>query len=417
MGGARGTTEAVARIGVGHSSGGHSREAGRQCMERALGGRPESSVSWVLAFCGGKHDPVEFLQGIRSVSGAPVVGGSAAGTITGAARGYGGLEAAVAAFPAGLGAPTLLTETGLLAGEVEAGRRLGQRLARATAGGEVVLLFYDSVASGAPHRLHPASALVQGIHDGLAGREIMLLGAGMLTDLNLSDGYIFDGAAARKHAATAVVLPRTIGADASILHGCIPVSSFLTVTRIEGAELLELDGRPALDVLEEKLGRDRWRDRQLELSLSVTLGQKQGDPFARYDENAYVNRLILTVDRQRRSVTLFEPDFRPGSQVQIMSRDNALMLTSVRDGTAALLKRVAGRAPLLWLYFDCAGRASARSGAEIEEAELLVAGLPATTPLLGFYSGVEIAPVAGGPSRSLDWTGVLTALYQRPAAP
>ncbi|HEX6840597.1 MAG TPA: FIST C-terminal domain-containing protein, partial [Stellaceae bacterium] len=173
----------------------------------------------------------------------------------------------------------------------------------------------------------------------------------------------------------------------------------------------------ALDVLEERLGRDRWSERPLELSLAVTLGQKQGDPFARYDENAYVNRLILTVDRERRSVMLFEPDFHAGSQVQIMSRDNSLMLASVRDGTASLVARTADRDTLLWLYFDCAGRASARSGAEIEEAGVLVAGLPGASPLLGFYSGVEVAPVAGGPSRSLDWTGVLTSLYRRPAAP
>jgi hypothetical protein len=31
-------------------------------------------------------------------------------------------------------------------------------------------------------------------------------------------------------------------------------------------------------------------------------------------------------------------------------------------------------------------------------------------PLLGFYSGVEIAPVDGVRSRPLDWTAVLTVL-------
>ena len=405
--------EGISRIGVGHSVSADSRDAGRQCIERALGRRSGHSASWLLAFCGGKHDPSAFLRGLRTLSPAPVIGGSAAGTITTSARGYGGLETAVAAFPRELGAPTVITEGALLSGEGVAGRRLGDRLAQVTQGGETVLLFYDSVASTSPHTLHPASGLIEGIYEGLAGREIVLLGAGMLTDLNLTDGYIFDGEQARKHAALAVVLPEAIAADTTILHGCIPVSSFLTVTNIEGAELLELDGRPALDVLEERLGRERWNDLHLELSLSVTLGQKQGDLFTRYDENAYVNRLILRVDRARRSVTLFEPDFRPGSLVQIMSRDNALMLASVRDGTAALMKRLESRRKLLWLYFDCAGRASARSGAEIEEADLLTAGLPGTTPLIGFYSGVEIAPLAGGRSRPLDWTGVLASLYLR----
>jgi len=62
---------------------------------------------------------------------------------------------------------------------------------------------------------------------------------------------------------------------------------------------------------------------------------------------------------------------------------------------------------------DCAGRASARSGAATEEAALVMQSLDATFPLLGFYSGVEIAPF-GGYSRALDWTGVLTLLRQAP---
>jgi hypothetical protein len=410
-----GAEESLA-IGIGHSVGEDSRAAGRHCIERALGGRPGSAAAWILAFCGGKHDPAEFLHGIRTVSGAPVIGGSAAGIITRGVCGYGGLEAAIAVFPASLGAPRLIAEHELLAGELAAGKRMGESLAEATEGGEVVLLFYDSVASASPHRLHPASLLVQGIHEGLAGREIMLLGAGTLSDFALTDGYVFDGQAPRKHAAVAVVLPRIVAADAGILHGCIPVSSFLTVTGIDGAELLELEGRPALDVLGERLSRDWAKEPHIDLSLSVTLGQKQGDIFAPYDENDYVNRLILAVNRERRSVTLFEPDFRAGSLVQVMSRDNGLMLTSVRNGTRALVDRTAERERLLWLYFDCAGRASGFSGAEEEEAEVLVAGLSAATPLIGFYSGVEIAPVGGGRSRSLDWTGVLISLYRRGAA-
>ena len=70
------------------------------------------------------------------------------------------------------------------------------------------------------------------------------------------------------------------------------------------------------------------------------------------------------------------------------------------------------------LYIDCAGRTSAFSGADVEEAAILQyrqsaradleqAELGPETPLLGFYSGVEIAPLLGR-SRPLDWTGVLT---------
>ena len=95
--------------------------------------------------------------------------------------------------------------------------------------------------------------------------------------------------------------------------------------------------------------------------------------------------------------------------VQIMARDNALMLDSVRQGTASLQGRCTGLQTFLGLYIDCAGRASARSGATMEEAGLVMQSFEPSFPLLGFYSGVEIAPFADY-SRPLDWTGVLTIL-------
>jgi small ligand-binding sensory domain FIST len=147
-----------------------------------------------------------------------------------------------------------------------------------------------------------------------------------------------------------------------------------------------------------------------QLSLVATLGQKQGDPFAPYDENKYVNRLILQANPAHGSITLFEPDFAVGTRVQIMSRDNALMLESVERGVADLKARVAGKTARLGLYIDCAGRASVMSGAATEEAELVMRELAPDFPTMGFYSGVEIAPFAGDYSRPLDWTGVLSIL-------
>jgi hypothetical protein len=187
----------------------------------------------------------------------------------------------------------------------------------------------------------------------------------------------------------------------------------MEITRIEGATVYELDGQPALPVIEKMLGLPIGGAQGEELSLVATLGQKQGDPFAPYDENSYVNRLILSANAAEGSITLFEPDFERGAMVQIMSRDNGLMLDSVRRGVAVANAAAAQHDALLGLYIDCAGRASARSGAPVEEADLVVRGLDARIPLLGFYSGVEVAPFADQRSRPLDWTGVLTVLRRR----
>ncbi|MCK8784490.1 FIST C-terminal domain-containing protein [Roseomonas sp. NAR14] len=366
----------------------------------------------LLVFCGGKLDPALVLTAFRDRFGdVPVVGGAAAGAITRSGYGYSGLEIGLLAFGADDPVPEVLIAE-LLPGEEEAGRRLGQGIRDVAAEDAAVLLLFDSVAVQSPLRLHPASEIVRGVHQGLAGHRVHLLGGGLLTNMNLGDGWVFDGREVRKHLALALVFPPRVEAETVILHGCRPVSTFMRITRIEGSEVFELDGEPALDVIERMLGVSLGAPGGQDLSLIATLGQKQGDPYAPYDENDYVNRLILKANPRTGSVTLFEPDFTPGAMVQIMGRDNLLMLESVRDGMQALGAAIRRRSPLFGLYIDCAGRASARSGSPTEEAELVLRGLPPDLPFLGFYSGVEVAPF-GGQARPLDWTGVLTVLCER----
>lgn len=367
----------------------------------------------LMVFCGGKHDPSAVLGALRAAYGpVPVVGGSAAGAIGCGQFGYSGLELCVVAFPDPDVAPRVHVTRDLLADERRAGWALAREVVAGAADGAVVLLFFDNVARGAPLRLHHASAIVEGFHAGQGGKPLTVLGGGMITDMNFSGAWVFDGDGVRKHTAVALVFPPLVRADTVVLHGCRPVSAFMEITGIDGAVVRELDGEPALPVIERMLGLRLVGEGAADLSLVATLGQKQGDPFAPYDENAYVNRLILGADRASGSITLFEPDFRRGAKVQIMARDNRLMLESARQGTAAVQGRAAGARPFLALYIDCAGRASARSGAPVEEAELVLQGFDSALPLAGFYSGVEIAPF-GGYSRPLDWTGVLTVLGRR----
>lgn len=397
-------------ISVGYAKHSDPATAVRTCVAALGADRPRM----LLAFCGGKHDP-QALRGElrRAFDEVPVFGGSAAGAVGRSGFGYSGFELGLIAFLDPAVTPQAVVTRQLLADEHAAGSDLGARVAAVAQDGDVVMLFFDSVAATGPLRLHPASSIVDGFHAGFGPRPVCLLGGGLLTDMNLAGGWVFDGDEVVKHAAIALVFPSAVQAETVIMHGCRPVSTFMEITRIDGAEVYELDGRPALTVIERMLGLPLGGSRGHELTLTATLGEKQGDPFAPYDENAYVNRLILRANPETGSVTLFEQDFARGTRVQIMSRDNSLMLESVRRGVEEMNRAIEGTEALLGLYIDCAGRGSARSGAPVEEAELVQRGLHAAVPLLGFYSGVEIAPFAGGLSRPLDWTGVLTVLRRR----
>ncbi len=375
----------------------------------------EPSPTMLLVFCGGKHDPDSVFMALRDAFGPVcVVGGSAVGAIAFDGNGYSGLEIGVMAFFDPATTPSVHTTLDLLRNERAAGRDLGRLVAEAAEPDAPVFLMFDSVASGSPPLLHFGSSIIDGFYEGLGAHPVRLTGGGLLTDFNLSDGWVFVGDGVCRHAALALVFPPTLAVDTVILHGCRPVSSFMEITRIDGAVVYELDHEPALSVIERMLGLKIGPSTNHNISLIATLGEKQGDPFGPYDENDYVNRLILTSHQTNGSVTLFEPDFKQGARVQIMSRDNALMLQSVRDGVLAANRGIAEGTTLFSLYVDCAGRASAMSGAPTEEAEIVAQTLDRSAPFLGFYSGVEIAPF-GDTSRPLDWTGLLLSMRRRHA--
>ncbi|MGG5821746.1 FIST signal transduction protein [Falsiroseomonas sp. HW251] len=397
------------RVGFGRST--EPAKAVQRAVE-SLG--PVGHAELVMAFTGGKLDPQAVRLALSDAFGTvPVVGGSAAGAISRLGTGYSGFELGLLVFDDPMTTPEVVFSHQLDRDERAAGAELGALVRGKVHAPSVVMLLFDSVASTAPPKLHYASSIVAGFNEAVGNAPVHLLGGGLLTDMNLTGAWVFDGEGVSKHAAVALVFPSTVEAETVILHGCRPVSAFMEITRIEGATVFELDGEPALRVIERMLGLQIGGGRGSELSLLATLGQKQGDPYAPYDENAYVNRLILSANAEVGSITLFEPDFARGTQVQIMSRDNGLMLDSVRRGVAAMNRSNDGRDNLLALYIDCAGRASARSGSSVEEAELVVQGLDPSTPLLGFYSGVEVAPFGDEPSKPLDWTGVLSVLRRR----
>jgi len=90
------------------------------------------------------------------------------------------------------------------------------------------------------------------------------------------------------------------------------------------------------------------------------------------------------------------------------------MITSARRNSSELMEQIKtdGKKPILGIYIDCAGRTAEYSNATTEEAAEVQKVLNQyETPLLGFYSGVEIAPFLQK-SRGLDWTGVLMVLAE-----
>jgi hypothetical protein len=392
------------QVGIGWSENPDSFAAGREAACAALHHGGFDSCCLALIFSTSKHDPVAFRDGLRTTLGAEtrLIGGYAIGVLTNKNLGYDGYQSGVVLFSTDSIQFDLLHAPGLPDNELAVGEALGQQLAaRSYAGEPNVLLMYDSMNhKHGQIKMNMATPLLQGLQKYF--EPARLAGAGLCGDTPRDPVRLWFDDEIEHGTVQALVLSGDVQMDTVVMHGCKPAGAYHTITASDGATVLEIDGRPALEVVAELLGPDSGYT-FADYRFFVTLGVNKGDKFGAYNEDLYANRLCCNVDEERGGLVMFEPDLTPGTEVQLMRR--SVDFGYIAQRTRDVLQRIEGRRPFFALYIDCAGRASAYCGSDGEEAAEVQRAL-GDIPLLGLYCGVEIAKV-GSDLQPLDWSGVL----------
>lgn len=405
------------RIGLGHSNHPDAFASGRQVAATALRAGKVEKPDLVLAFGNGALDAGEYFRGLQSVVGpkTPVLGGSAVGVFTNDFLSYRGFPAAAAVLQwEGLCRQTACA-TGLDRSEYAAGRSLGSQLSK-DAAAKLLLLFYDSIRTAptptAPPILNASPPLMAGIEATL-GQPLPIIGAGLVGGYDLQPTHQFCGSAVVQQAVAGALLGGNVEPHFRIMHGCVQKDGiYHTITRMDGPCIYEVDGRPILELIDESYGDTGWRAQHPVKRLAI--GVNHGEKYGEYREDEFVNRLITGVLPGEDGIMLFEPDLREGTEFLFMLRDGSAMIESAKHNCRSLKERVTreGKTARLGLYIDCAGRTAEYSETLTEEADEVRAVFNEWgVPLLGFYSGVEVAPLLGR-SRGLDWTGVLLVLAE-----
>lgn len=398
------------KAAVGFSESTDSRDAAAEAARQAVEQLDGDACRLVFLFGTAKHDPALIREGVRSVVGAepPLFGGSAVGVITNERMGYDGYQVGVGVLSCEPDALGLFIEKGLPDNEYNVGRTLGSQIRGSRADGiSSMLLLYDIVKQhvSTGMSLNMATPLLQGMSESL-GTWPRTAGGGIIGDMQWSPTFQWFGDRVEQQSAIALTFSGDVQMDTIILHGCRPSSPYYTITRAERNVVLELDGRPTVEVIAELLGPDSgtsWED----YPLFITLGINNGDPFGEFNEDDYAVRLCMDVDRERAGLVMFGDDLTVGRKVQLMRR--SINFDYIDRRTERLFDEIGDRRPVMALYIDCAGRTSAYSGSEREEAEEVRRVIGSRVPLLGWYVGCEIAR-AGPVMQSHNWTGVLSLL-------
>ncbi|MEW6673386.1 MAG: FIST N-terminal domain-containing protein [Thermodesulfobacteriota bacterium] len=405
------------KVGIGYSNEKDGVTAGRKTAEAAMISGGIERPAFVLAFCSGLHDPGEFFKGLQSAlgTGVPIVGGSSVGIITNDHLSYDGFSAGAAVIESENFIGNVAAVGDLDQNEKAAGQKLAEKLSGRT-DGKLLLIFYDSIkvppTANNPPVMNASPGLIEGIENTLED-TVPIIGAGVIGDFEFNPTQQFCGSYVDSQSVVGALLSGDFRSHYRIMHGCIPKDGiYHTVTKVEGPVLYELDGKPIVEIIDAQYGTSAWRT-QFPVKR-LTIGVNHGDKFEEFNEKHFVNRLISGALPDGKGVLLFEPDLTEGDEILFMLRNNEMILESARKITSELLDEIVsnGEKPVWGLYIDCAGRAAKISDTLIEEASVVQNICNQyDLPLLGFYSGVEIAPLLGK-SRGLDWTGVLLILAE-----
>lgn len=371
---------------------------GRTATRLALDGLGgDQPAELLIVFAGAQHSADEFravLNGVRDVGGdATIIGGSTTGIITVTNEIENSSAVAVLALGGGVKIPPPFVVASLREDPREAGAKLG-RLARARLGatmeGAALVVLAD------PHQLD-ATAFANGIAEGAPGLAVVGAGVSSRED---GGARVFSDGEALSDAAVGFLIPARLRPSIGTSHGCQAVSKSFPITAVEHNVILEIDGRPAIEVLKDVL--DLPDNRPLE-KLSVPLLAGLGDRLCD-GRSDYVVRPFVVPDESPRSLALPEP-MRVGQTIRFTLRD----AISAREDMKAMLEEQTqewkAAPPTFGLFFNCAGRGSALYGQSGLDPELIHRRFGAL-PMVGIESTFEIAPTCGQPQVHM-LTGVL----------
>jgi small ligand-binding sensory domain FIST len=180
--------------------------------------------------------------------------------------------------------------------------------------------------------------------------------------------------------------------DTVVAQGCRPIGTPMFVTRCSENVLQELDGRPALSVLQD-LYRQLPQPDQVLLQSSLFLGIEMNKHRSEYHRGDFLIRNIIGTDAQK-GIIAIGAMLHPTMVVQFHLRDAATSAEDLDQRLARYRQEPHHTRPEGALLFSCLGRGTYLYGEAGHDSEALRCHL-GDIPIGGFFCNGEIGPVAG----------------------
>jgi small ligand-binding sensory domain FIST len=325
----------------------------------------------LLFVSGPRSDAGRAAAGAAAVLGTQAIAAAAAHGVLGGGAEEEARTAACVLVLSGVEATPFRLEH--LAGAEEAGgAELEAALQRSSRPGDLVILLADPVALDLPR-------LIGSLDEVLPPRA--LIGLAAAVGPRGPTGLLWCGREIAAGGACGLVLGLDEPARICVSHGCRPITERLYVTRTDGHWIVELEGRPALELYREAAGKLLGSDLpRAGGSLLVAL------PRGPLPED-FVVRHVTGFAPERQAFALAEP-LRSGVFLRFALRDADLAREDLRSSLGVLDAPAAAA-----LYLSCPGRGQRlfrHAGLETATAAQALGA----TPLVGAFGSSQFGPVS-----------------------
>ena len=188
--------------------------------------------------------------------------------------------------------------------------------------------------------------------------------------------------------AVGIALTGNVAIDTVVAQGCRPIGTPLFVTRRERNVIIELDGEPALSVLERVHDRLDPAERQL-VRHSLFLGVVMDESREVYKQGDFLIRNLMGIDPDTGAIAVATP-LRDNQVVQFHLRDADASAADVDE----LLSKTDGAGTSGALLFSCLGRGAMLYGHPNHDSDAFRRHI-GDVPIGGFFCNGEIGPVHG----------------------
>lgn len=236
-----------------------------------------------------------------------------------------------------------------------------------------------------------------------------IIGGGASEDGTRMRTFQMYGEQADSNALTGVILTGRFQYTHGLAQACQPTGRSLLITKAHRNIILELGGRPAMEVFVALLKELNIEDLQMAAGR-IFLGLPIDPRQAHLAGGDYLVRNIVGIDPENGALHVSE-EVAEGQAAAFTIREPNQAKRDTEEIVADLARIHQGITPKAGLYFNCCGRGTSLYGEKDVDVTILRRAFPGL-PLIGFFTYAEFAPLHGM-NLFHNYSGALTLISER----